>query len=320
VRGLPLPTALGWKALAFYAALTGAFFAAPYSNLYFLLLAFLTVLGGLSFIWSAGNVHGVTAEIEDLAPVPAGAGQRFHARIRTGTKRRFQLGCTLRVAGVGDVSARCAMVEGDVLAEGGIPALERGIYPITRACVESSYPFGVLRGRTRVDAPAELVVFPAPADLPEARNGGDLVAGLTGILGGVEGTQQPSSLREYHTGDELRSIHWRATARRGRPVVIEWEGEAGNGLEVALDRRTEPDALEGALSLISALALASKDNKERLTLHSQDISRTFGTGCAPWPDLLRFLAAATPLPADGPAPPPVSPSILRLPLPAGARG
>jgi len=317
---VPVPTALGWKALAFYVALTGAFFAAPYSNLYFLLLAFLTVLGVLSLFWALGNLRGVTAELEDLAPVPAGAGQVFRARIRTGGRGRFQIGCTLRVEGVGALTARTAFVEGDALAEGEVPALERGIYPITRAYVESSYPLGVLRGRKRVEAPDELVVFPSPADLPEARNGGDLVAGLTGILGGVEGTQQPSSMREYRPGDELRSIHWKATARRGRPVVIEWEGEAGNGLEVVLDRRAEPEVLEGALSLIAALTLAAKDNKERLTLHSQDISRTFGTGNAPWPDLLRFLAAATALPADGPAPPPVSPSILRLPLPAGARG
>ena len=32
------PTALGWKALAVLAVLTAAFFAAPYQNLYFLLL------------------------------------------------------------------------------------------------------------------------------------------------------------------------------------------------------------------------------------------------------------------------------------------
>ena len=36
--------------------------------------------------------------------------------------------------------------------------------------------------------------------------------------------------------------------------------------------------------------------------------------------LLRFLAAAEMLPGDAPGPPPVSPSIPRLPAAAGARG
>ena len=38
------PTALGIKALVFHACITAAFFVSPYTNLFFLLLGFLTVV------------------------------------------------------------------------------------------------------------------------------------------------------------------------------------------------------------------------------------------------------------------------------------
>lgn len=311
---VPLPTAFGARGILFAAALTGAFFAAPYSNLYFLLLTFLVVLGVLGVVWTVRNAAGLKARIDDLPPVPAGAGGGFHAEIDAGRRRRFQVRCVLRLDGAAPVAATAALVDGAARAEGTIPPLPRGVYAVRRASVESSYPLGMVRCRLPMAAPAELIVFPTPADLPEARDGDELIAGLCGLLAGVEGTQQPSSLREYRAGDELRSVNWRATARRGSPVVTQWEGEAGHGLEVALDLRAEPQAIEEALSLVAALALKARDDKERLVVHSQGLSATFGSEERPWADLLRFLAAAQPLPADGPAPPPVSPGILRLPL------
>ena len=39
------PTRFGIKSVVFYLVMLGAFFAAPYSNLFFLLLAFLTLAG-----------------------------------------------------------------------------------------------------------------------------------------------------------------------------------------------------------------------------------------------------------------------------------
>jgi hypothetical protein len=44
------------------------------------------------------------------------------------------------------------------------------------------------------------------------------------------------------------------------------------------------------------------------------MSRTFGAGHARWEELLRALAAADRLPADGLPPPPAATSVLRLPL------
>jgi len=81
---LPVPTALGIKAVLFYAVLTGAFFAAPYQNLYFMLLVFLTVLGLLCPLWTMRNLAGSTARLEELEPVPAGTSRPLRVDIDAG--------------------------------------------------------------------------------------------------------------------------------------------------------------------------------------------------------------------------------------------
>ena len=124
---------------------------------------------------------------------------------------------------------------------------------------------------------------------------------------------QPAGLREYRPGDEFRAIHWRATARRGQPVVREWDGGAGSGGEVVLDRRTDVDSLEESLSLLSALACRAREQKETLTIHSQELSTTYGSNHKPWRECFAFLAAALTLPSDAAAPPPASPHVTRLP-------
>jgi len=308
------PTALGWKAGLFFIALLGAFFAAPYSNLYFLLLVFLGCLGGLSVLWTRRNLKGVRAEVVELPPCPAGNPQPFTVRWTGPAKARFQLAFEIDLGTGGIAAARVTVLQGTTSSIGETPALPRGVHVVRRTDVSSTYPLGLVRARLRSEGPTEWVVYPTPAALPEARNSGELVAHLTGDLGGVAGSDQPSGLREFRSGDELRSVHWRASARKQHLVVKEWEGDAARGIEVVLDRRAEPAALEEALSLVSALALCARDDKECLTLHTQGLTATFGSDHRPWAELLRLLALAAVLPPGAAAPPSASPSVLRLPM------
>jgi len=44
-------------------------------------------------------------------------------------------------------------------------------------------------------------------------------------------------VREYKIGDEPRRIHWRSTARLGKPMVREQEGQRSSVVVLVLDRR-----------------------------------------------------------------------------------
>ncbi|ATS18311.1 hypothetical protein BRW62_05570 [Parathermosynechococcus lividus PCC 6715] len=76
-------------------------------------------------------------------------------------------------------------------------------------------------------------------------------------LGGTEFAE----LRDYHLGDDLRMIDWKATARRGRPLVRAMEPERDQLLIILLDRGRLMTATVAGLKrfdwgLNAALALA----------------------------------------------------------------
>ena len=66
--------------------------------------------------------------------------------------------------------------------------------------------------------------------LPAGRRAGGLRVGRTGDRG-----REFESLRAYVPGDEYRRISWKATARRGRPVVANMQPERRQSLILAVE-------------------------------------------------------------------------------------
>ncbi len=313
---LPRPTALGVKFLLFWLLLVAAFLATPYSNLFFLLLTFLTLLGALSFGWTARTLGwtartgrgGITWHL-DIPATAAGVGAI--------PATAAGVGASMRVAAEGAGALRAPRLRVVFEGPGGtrgvafdqLPPLGRGIYRVSRAALESVWPTGLFRLSVPLRAPADFVVYPLPAD--QSRTGG--AAGRDADLAGdLDGGLQPSGLREFRDGDDPRRIHWKASARRGAFVVQEWAGAAAAGREAVLDRRRDAESLEQALALLTALVLEARASKEPLTIHTQGLAATFGDTHRPWEECLRFLASAQCLPLSAPPPPPTSPGTRRL--------
>lgn len=310
-------TRFGLKGVVFYLAMIGGFYASPYSNLFFLLLGFLTLQWVLVVPWTLRNMRGVTASVRTIEPTPAGAGQSVRVLVGAPGRVRFQVTIELELEGGEVLVGQADVVDGETSVIVHVPPLPRGLYQVRRGRVASTYPLGLLTVRREIEVPGELVVYPTPIDLAAARGGGDALSEALGECITGAGDLQPSLLRDHREGDELRTVHWRATARRGSLVVKEYEGGGGEGLEVLIDRRCTPAALEQALSTVSAIIGLARSNKVVLAIHSQGLSATFGPNHLPWHDALRFLAGADTLDPGAAAPPPVSPSVTRLPLVAG---
>lgn len=295
-----------------------SYFAAPYSNLFFLLLAFLTSLGLLALVWTRAHLRGVAAEVSAVAPTAAGIGAEVRATLTRARHPLFAVATTCNVVLASGRSRRCVATfhprarSGDILY-GRLEAFDRGVYALERGRLESAWPLGLLRASIDIPLPARLIVHPKPASIPEARDRAALLLELGGTQSAAAGDFGPSGLRELRDGDDPREIDWKATARRSTFIVREREQDCGQGIEVCIDRRCEADALEAALSLATALAFLARDNKEAFSLCSQDIHATFGAGQRPMDELLAWLAACTTLPDGAPAPPPTSPDVLHLP-------
>ncbi|WP_242088308.1 DUF58 domain-containing protein [Curtobacterium sp. DN_7.5] len=149
-------------------------------------------------------------------------------------------------------------------------------------------PLGLAARQRVLPAPAELVVTPPfrsrrhlPSRLARLRElDGETTLQLRG-----HGTEF-DSLRDYVRGDDVRSIDWRATARRQDLVVRTWRPERDRRVVVVVDAgragagRVEDEprldtAIESAL-LLGALAAAAGDRVDLVVLDDRVRGRVAG--------------------------------------------
>ena len=96
--------------------------------------------------------------------------------------------------------------------------------------LSSGFPFGFLECERQGDSTGEVVVLPRPgvAEPDGLRRWVSRHAGHDGwarrVLRRVTTDQaEVRGLRQYRPGDALRDVHWRTTARRGEPMVREYD-------------------------------------------------------------------------------------------------
>ena len=115
--------------------------------------------------------------------------------------------------------------------------LKRGQYRVESARLETISPLGFWDGRKTVAAPAEIRVYP---NLFRERR--DVAAlflhrGAFGLHAQrqVGKGREFEKLREYVPGDSYDEIHWKATARRARPITKVFQIERTQEVYVVID-------------------------------------------------------------------------------------
>lgn len=259
------------------------------------ILAVLLALGGalpaftlLAAAWAALLLAGVLAdlltgppgasiEIEREQPEPFALRANADLRYRIRNRSNVAIQATL-------IEAECRLLrypqdEVTVSAPPHSEALaQRQVIPIARgsASLGTIYatidnPFGLLRRKMRFPAPQQIRVYP---DLSAVERYGALhvrnrliEAGLRRMRLRGRGTEL-ENLREWTPGDQFRSIEWKATARRGRLMVAEYEVERSQNVMIVLDagrlmtarvdeQRKFDYAVTAALSVASIASLAN---------------------------------------------------------------
>jgi uncharacterized protein (DUF58 family) len=127
-----------------------------------------------------------------------------------------------------------------------LPTSHRGIVHSGPLRFHQADAFGLARRVITTGLAADLYVRPRRVELPEVA--ASLARSLDGADSGaaMDGTLSFSSLREYAPGDELRRVHWRASAHAGKFMVKQFIDTAHAAVSVVLDDRVTVPANEVA--------------------------------------------------------------------------
>ena len=172
-----------------------------------------TVKRNLPPVGVEGRSVEIRLDVSSAGGLPQGA-LHIMDRVPTGfttTTPRAELGCLQRWDGITGHLSYVAQ-----------PSL-RGVYTFDQATMDSSDPIGLYFFESTLDGADEIVVHPASALAPNASNGQLGARGQEEQDGSIrrgEGVDL-HGVREYVQGDSLRRVHWRASARRDKLVVVE---------------------------------------------------------------------------------------------------
>lgn len=140
----------------------------------------------------------------------------------------------------------------------------RGLYHITGIEVTTSFPFGFFRKGKRINTSGDLVVFPALVEKAEFHSFLESHAELIPALRRGMGSDL-YMLRDYVPGEDVRHMHWKASARSGRYIVKDYSPESTPSFLILLDetapdpRPAEIESYERALSLLATLAMELRE-------------------------------------------------------------
>jgi uncharacterized protein (DUF58 family) len=221
------------------------------NNLLYLALSLNLSLILLSGVLSEGALRHVALKIRLASEAYAG-GEAFLAVTCSAEGKRFpgiSLVAVLR-AGVAPTTVRFPDIAPGTSATRVVPfrPSRRGELDSIQASVSTRFPFSLFEKSVELDVPARIIVYPRPSPsaarceaLPVAApSGRPSLSGRVGVF--------PRSVREHLPADPVRDIHWKATARTGRWMVKEREGEATPWIDLLVEKGGTPEAFEARLS------------------------------------------------------------------------
>ncbi|GAA2516080.1 DUF58 domain-containing protein [Rarobacter incanus] len=250
------------------------------------------VFGWFAAVVALGIVDAMAAAspkkllVKRNEPVATRVGQHTESQIvlRNPTSRRLRAvvrDAWTPSAHAADSRHRVALRPGDgARIATGLQPTRRGILESGPVVVRSYGPLGLIGRQRSLPVTSQVRVLPAfhsrrhlPSKLARLRE----LDGHSAVQIRGEGTEF-DSLREYVIGDDVRSIDWRASARRADVVVRTWRPERDRRVLIIVDTgrtsamRTEDGTrLEAGIEatlLLSALAAHAGDHVEVLAFDS----------------------------------------------------
>jgi uncharacterized protein (DUF58 family) len=158
-------------------------------------------------------------------------------------------------------------------------AARRGRVALGRVTLSTDYPLGLWRGWAYVHFPLEGMAYPAPETPPQ-----QLPPGLEGFdarRSSRATDTELAGLRDYHPGDPLNRIAWKAVARGAGWYTKQFDGTGGSGtIEFRwIDLAPSLD-VEARLARLSAWILAAEREARAFALVLPGVDVPAGSGAA----------------------------------------
>lgn len=244
------------------------------NNLIYLILSLMASFVLLSFAVPRFTLPGLSARMVIRHPVFAGdpASACLMLENASGRVPAYSVHMTLNDRRISAAPAYCAVVPpgGHYEACREITFRRRGRYDTVACELSSSFPFVLFRRRRKVDCLAGVTVYPELGDV----SGIDLSSGKVGGSARLAGLgDELHSLREYRAGDDVRNIHWKASAKSDALIVREFAGHDAARITLVLDNLRE--AGEGAGRSGSPAAEDSEEVFEKAVSLAASLARHF---------------------------------------------
>jgi uncharacterized protein (DUF58 family) len=202
----------------------------------FLLLAMVDAVGGMN------SLKGIGVELPPVARMSKDRKAKVELRIRN--ERQLSKKLRLALAWPREIKTDDEAVDTVLPAASewsrialDCTPLKRGNYQLVSAFIEGSSPFGFWAARKTVPVRLEVRVYPNL--LTERKNLAALFMNRGAF--GIHAQRQVGKgrdfekLREYVPGDGYDEIHWKATARHGRPITKVFQIEKTQEVYVIVD-------------------------------------------------------------------------------------
>lgn len=256
------PTMPGYFLLVVAVAMGGAAYNSS-SNILFMALSLvlgLLIMSGLMSHFNFNKIDWCLA-----APDHLRAGEEAWLQVRVRNRKRWMPSFAFWFearAGERDKAVRL-IAESEVAAgrELQLPwhftPGQRGPLSLHVSGIISQYPFGFLRKRIGLPIVMERLVWPARIGYRLRLGAGRERRRGMGSRNRLGDGEDLAGVRVYREGDELRRIHWKASAKSQDLLVKEFDREGGEGIHVSFNTSRhlwrEPEVFEKALGLLGSL-------------------------------------------------------------------
>lgn len=234
--------------------------------------------------------------------VHAGGNSRVELTVRNTGRRRTPV---LAARDPFDDGRRCARFliaplapDEEARAAYRLPTDRRGIFDLGPMELLLEDPFGLAASSHQAAPPTRLTVYPRVDPVPPLpmTRGNDPYAGADHPTALAATGEDFYALREYEVGDDLRRVHWKATARLDELMIRQEEMPWQGRVTVLLDLRRgvhNDESLELVLSAAASVVSACWRHRSLVRLVSTDgVDSGFAAGAGHVEAILEHLAGA----------------------------